>query len=110
MMNYNIPPKPGEVTLDQQKTIDLLYLRGHTKNHEALVAGAGYAIGALLLRECETIDDANQITGELTEQAEAAFKSHNEIYAPTWVDAKRLASLLEYGIEQGLNPAVSPVE
>lgn len=110
MINFNIPPKPSEVTLDQQKTIDLLYLRGHTKNQEALVAGAGYAIGALLMHQCETADDADQITIELTEQAEGAFKAHNRIYAPTWVDAKRLASLLEYGIEQGRIPAVTPVE
>lgn len=101
MINYSLPPKPGEVTLDIPITIDLLYLRGHTENREALIAGAGYVIGALLMQECETVEDATEIVGELTEQATQAFNFHNDRYRPSRVDAIRLASIMEYGMEQG---------
>lgn len=106
MIEFSIPPKPGEVTLDRQKTIDLLYLRGHTQNREALIAGAGFAIGALLMQECETIGDANEIVGEITDQATQAFEFHNQNFAPSQVDTLRLSSILHYGIEQGRITAI----
>lgn len=101
MIEFSIPPKPGEVTLQTDKAIELLYLQGHTHDREALLAGAGFAIGSLLVNECETVEDATEIAGDLMDQAKQAFELHNREYSPTSVDANRFASILHYGIERG---------
>jgi hypothetical protein len=101
MINFSFPPKPGEVTLDDQKIVGLLNLPGHKYHREALMAGAGFAIGALLGQGCETAKDANQIIVELTNQATWAIESYNEMSGHERVTATRMASVLHFGMNNG---------
>lgn len=101
MISFGIPPKPGEVTLETDKAIELLFLRGYSRDREALVAGAGFAIGSLLANECVTVEDATEIVGELTSQAQATYAAYNRAGGPAWVEAAQLASILHFGMEMG---------
>lgn len=101
MITFNIPPKPGEVTLTEGKLGELLMLRGHTQQREALITAAGFSIGALLMNECETTEDASEIIAELVDQAHQTFDELNMANAPNIVDSVHLASALHYGMEHG---------
>jgi hypothetical protein len=106
MLSYRIPPKPGEVSLDGQQAIDLLFLRGHTSDtaRESLLAGAGFVIGSTLANECETLDDARAITDEIVDQSTEAFKEYNsrpQVYDSRTLKAERLAAALGFGMRQG---------
>jgi hypothetical protein len=102
MLDYNNPPKPGEVTLDREAFLEVLFLPSYGDHREALLAAAGYFISNTIASLSDSRAETVLILEDIMQQAGQHLAEYHIIHAPLDIDQKLMAGHFRNGLSSGL--------